>query len=46
MLKMYHKQTHAGNSPDFWEENWKASQFEKSVKFCKVDPLRPLFEKY
>jgi ubiquinone/menaquinone biosynthesis C-methylase UbiE len=46
MLKMYHKQTHAGNTPDFWEENWEASQFEESLKFCAIDPLRPLFEKY
>lgn len=37
---------HAGNSPDFWEENWAASQFEESVRFMTVDPLRPLFEKY
>jgi SAM-dependent methyltransferase len=46
MIKMYQKQTHAGNTPDFWEENWEASQFEESVRFCPIDPLRPLFEKY
>ncbi|MGQ0543108.1 MAG: class I SAM-dependent methyltransferase [Blastocatellia bacterium] len=43
---MYHSQIHAGNSPDFWEENWAASRFEESLRFCAVDPLRPLFEKY
>lgn len=43
---MYHEQTHAGNTSDFWEENWEASDFERSVRFCVVDPLRPLFEKY
>lgn len=46
MIKMYRKQNHAGNTPDYWEENWESSQFEESVKFCHVDPLRPLFEKY
>lgn len=46
MLKMYHAQAHSGSSPDFWEENWEASEFVQSVKFCTVDPLRPLFEKY
>lgn len=46
MLKMYQKHSHAGNTPDFWEENWEASHFEESLRFCAVDPLRPLFEKY
>lgn len=43
---MYLKQTHAGSTPEFWEENWQASRFEEAVKFCLIDPLRPLFEKY
>lgn len=43
---MYTPQAHAGNSPDFWEETWEASEFEESVRFSAVDPLRPLFEKY
>ncbi|MBI1764177.1 MAG: methyltransferase domain-containing protein [Acidobacteria bacterium] len=43
---MYGNQNHAGSTPDFWEENWAAGQFEDSVRFCAVDPLRPLFEKY
>ena len=46
MLKMYHERSHSGSSPDFWDENWAASHFEESVRFCVVDPLRPLFEKY
>lgn len=46
MLKMFLNQDHAGDEPDFWEANWAASQFEESVRFCSVDPLRPLFEKY
>lgn len=46
MLKMYLTQAHAGNTPDFWEENWGASLFEDAVKFCAVDPLRPLFDRY
>lgn len=46
MIKMYVKQTHAGNTPDFWEENWGSNLYEESVRFCPIDPLRPLFEKY
>lgn len=46
MLKMYQKQDHAGDTPEFWEDNWAAGEFEKAVSFCSVDPLRPLFEKY
>lgn len=46
MLKMYNKHDHAGDTPDFWEDNWAAAEFEKAVSFCSVDPLRPLFERY
>lgn len=47
MLKMYQSHSeHAGNSPEFWDENWAASQFEESIQFMAVDPLRPLFEEY
>lgn len=46
MLKMYHNLAHAGSTPDFWEDNWENSHFEEAVKFCPIDPLRPLFEKY
>ncbi len=47
MLKMYQEHSsHSGNTPDFWEENWDAAQFEESVRFMANDPLRPLFEKY
>lgn len=45
MIKMYLRQDIPGCSPE-WEENWKAGRFEQSVRFCAVDPLRPLFEKY
>lgn len=46
MLKMYHNQDHAGSTADFWEETWEGGGFEETVKFCAIDPLRPLFEKY
>ncbi|HBE83390.1 MAG TPA: methyltransferase domain-containing protein [Pyrinomonadaceae bacterium] len=47
MLKMYHSQSsHTGSSVDFWEENWAVSEFEESIRFMAVDPLRRLFEKY
>lgn len=46
MLKMYHDRQHTGDSPDLWEENWRTGQFEQGVRFCAIDPLRPLFERY
>ncbi|MBS1793000.1 MAG: class I SAM-dependent methyltransferase [Acidobacteria bacterium] len=46
MLKMYQKHAHSGSSVELWEENWEATQFNQSLQFCLVDPLRPLFEKY
>jgi SAM-dependent methyltransferase len=46
MLKMYHIQSESGSTPEFWEDSWANSQFEESVRFMPVDPLRPLFERY
>ncbi len=46
MLKMYHQHTASGGSPDFWEETWNETSFEEALRFCEVDPLRPLFERY
>lgn len=46
MLKMYHQRRHKGDSPEFWEENWKDINFEEALRFCENDPLRPLFERY
>jgi SAM-dependent methyltransferase len=46
MLKMYQKNSHSGSSVELWEENWEASEFNRTLQFCQVDPLRPLFEKY
>ncbi|MDW8305257.1 MAG: class I SAM-dependent methyltransferase [Acidobacteriota bacterium] len=43
---MYHNKRFSGNTPDYWEDNWGQSDFEQAVKFCVIDPLRPLFEKY
>ena len=43
---MYEERDHGGDTPDFWEENWEKENFEESVKFCKLNSLRPLFEKY
>ncbi len=46
MLKMYQNHNHTGNSVELWEENWETAQFNHGLQFCKIDPLRPLFEKY
>ena len=46
MLKMYQQSGHTGSSPEYWEDAWNDGGFEESLRFCDVDPLRPLFEKY
>ena len=45
MMKMYHRATHAGEV-EFWEKNWADGELEAALRFCEVDPLRPLFERY
>ncbi|HVF56477.1 MAG TPA: methyltransferase domain-containing protein [Pyrinomonadaceae bacterium] len=46
MLKMYHGSTQGGGSPDYWDAAWGAESFDDALRFCAVDPLRPLFERY
>lgn len=46
MLKMYHRKEHHGGTSKYWEENWKGTSFEESVRFCEVDPLRSFFERH
>lgn len=46
MLKMYHLKSASGGTPDFWEDTWNEVDFDQSLRFCDVDPLRPLFERY
>lgn len=43
---MYQKHAHSGDSVELWEENWQSAQFNQSLKFCQIDPLAPLFNKY
>ena len=45
MLKMFHQAQHAG-SPTFWDDTWSDGQLEEAIRFCDLDPLRPLFERY
>jgi SAM-dependent methyltransferase len=45
MMKMYHHAQHGGGAP-FWEAAWSDGQLEEAIRFCAVDPLRPLFERY
>src|SRR5262245_39950385 len=45
MLKMFHRATHAG-AAGFWEETWNDGELDEAIRFCVVDPLRPLFEQY
>jgi SAM-dependent methyltransferase len=46
MLKMYHTHPETGASPNFWEDMWSDGAFEARLRFCDVDPLRPLFQRY
>jgi SAM-dependent methyltransferase len=45
MMKMFHPAEAAGDAR-FWEAVWNDGQLAEAIRFCEVDPLRPLFEKY
>lgn len=42
---MYHEAGYGG-SADYWEGEWDDGGFDEALRFCDVDPLRPLFERY
>ena len=42
---MFHRQA-TGSSPDFWRDTWSDGAFEEALRFCDVDPLKPLFLRY
>jgi len=46
MLKMYNTDGKHGGESVFWDEVWSTGNFEMALRFCDVDPLRPLFERY
>ncbi len=46
MLKMYVPGGLGGGTSDFWEQMWSEESFEEAVRFCHVDPLRTVFERY
>lgn len=43
---MYQIRGTRGDSAVFWEDNWSSGSFENAVRFCEIDPLRALFERY
>ena len=45
VLKMYHLEAHAGDAA-FWEKTWDDGQLDEALRFCDIDPLRPLFERH
>jgi SAM-dependent methyltransferase len=46
MLKMYHRHREAGGSAAYWEEFGSEGTLADRLRFCDVDPLRPLFLRY
>lgn len=46
MLKMFHGASAPGSEPAFWEEAWSDGAFDAALRFCRVDPLRGLFDRY
>jgi SAM-dependent methyltransferase len=42
---MYHDHVEAGSSAAYWEEFGSGSTLADHLRFCEVDPLRPLFER-
>ena len=42
---MYHRHAEPGSSAAYWEEFGSGSTMADHLRFCEVDPLRPLFER-
>lgn len=43
---MYQEAERSGGSSEYWGEYWDTQPFADAVRFCAIDPLRSLFEKY
>ena len=43
---MYHRHVESGSSAAYWEEFGSGSTLADHLRFCEVDPLRPLFERF
>jgi SAM-dependent methyltransferase len=46
MLKMYHRHAEPGGSAAYWEAFGSEGTLADRLRFCDVDPLRPLFLRY
>jgi SAM-dependent methyltransferase len=46
MLKMYHRHYDSGGAAAYWEEFGTHGTLADRLRFCDVDPLRPLFLRY
>jgi SAM-dependent methyltransferase len=44
-MKMFHP-AERGRGPSFWDATWNDGLLDTAIRFCEVDPLRPLFERY
>jgi SAM-dependent methyltransferase len=43
---MYHRHVEPGSSAAYWEAFGSGSTMADHLRFCEVDPLRPLFERF
>ena len=43
---MYHRHAEPGSSAAYWEEFGSGSTLADHLRFCEVDPLRPLFARF
>ena len=46
MLKIYHRHAESGASAAYWESFGSEGSLADRLRFCDVDPLRPLFERH
>ena len=46
MLKMYHRHAESAASAAYWEEFGSEGTLADRLRFCEVDPLRPLFTRF
>jgi SAM-dependent methyltransferase len=43
---MYQFSSRAGGEPEYWDDTWDDGEFQASLRFCEVDPLRPIFDRF
>src|SRR5438445_1830908 len=43
---MYHADAEMGGSAIFWEHAWSDDSYNDALRFCEIDPLGPVLQRY